>query len=177
MKQVADVLRNEDRLSGEQVRERFVAVVARMEETAVDAKQAGQENLTEALEHFVKVSSSYEPGLFHCYDVMDLERTNNDLEHVFGKMRHHERRVSGRKQGSPNLVLRGAVRLVAMLATKTEEITPEELAPRDPEQWRKRRAELRRRRQSRARQTRFRRDPDGYLRQLEDLLDQPGLLA
>jgi hypothetical protein len=127
------------------------------------------------LGHFVKVSPSYEAGLFHCDDVMDLERTNNDLEQVFGSMRHHERRVSGRKQGSPSLVLRGAVRLVAMLATKLEQIAPEELAPRDPEQCRRQRDELRRR--SRARQTRFRRDPDAFLRHLEGLLDQTGLPA
>jgi hypothetical protein len=108
---------------------------------------------------------------------MDLERTNNDLEQVFGRLRHHERRVGGRKQGAPNLVLRGAVRLVALLATKLEEISPEELTPRDVERWRQQRDELRRRRQSRARQRRFRRDPDAYLRQLEDLLDQSGLPA
>jgi hypothetical protein len=69
------------------------------------------------------------------------------------------------------------VRLVALLATKLEEISPEELTPRDVELWRQQRDELRRRRQSRARQRRFRRDPDAYLRQLEDLLDQSGLPA
>lgn len=172
LKQMADVLRNEELLSGEQVRERFQEVVQRMKETAEDARQAGEQKLAEALEHFVKVSASYEPGLFHCYDVADLEATNNDLEQVFGSLRHHERRVSGRKQGSPNLVLRGAVRLVAMLATNLEEISPEELAPRDLKQWRQNREDLRRRRRSRARQTRFRRDPDAFLRELEDLLGQ-----
>jgi hypothetical protein len=108
---------------------------------------------------------------------MDLQPTNNDLEQVFGSMRHHERRVSGRKQGSASLVLRGAVRLVAMLATKLEEISPEELAPGDLQHWRQQRHELRRHRQSRTRQTRFRRDPDAFLRHLEGLLDQSRLPA
>lgn len=177
LKRMAEVLRNEELLRGEQVRQRFADVVQQMKEAAEQARQSGQEKLAEALEHFVKVSGSYEPGLFHCYDVMDLEPTNNDLEHVFGSMRHHERRVSGRKKGSASLVLRGAVRVVAMLATRLEEISAAELAPRDLEQWQQKRAELQRRRRSRARQTRFRRNPDAFLRELEDQLTQSRLPA
>jgi hypothetical protein len=45
------------------------------------------------LEHFLKVTRSFWPGLFQCYDHPDLPRTDNDLEHVFGTYRHHERRV------------------------------------------------------------------------------------
>ena len=50
--------------------------------------------LASAVGHFVKVSQSYWPGLFHCYEVADLPRTNNALEQLFGSYRHHERRVS-----------------------------------------------------------------------------------
>ena len=32
------------------------------------------------MDHFLKVFRSYWPGLFHCYDVEDLPRTNNDLD-------------------------------------------------------------------------------------------------
>jgi hypothetical protein len=32
------------------------------------------------VDHFLRVSRSYWPGLFHCYDVEDLPRTNNDLD-------------------------------------------------------------------------------------------------
>src|SRR5262249_52409471 len=34
-----------------------------------------------------RVSRSYWPGLFACYEVADLPRTNNDLEHFFGSHR------------------------------------------------------------------------------------------
>jgi hypothetical protein len=57
LKQVAQILGNEERLTGEQVRGRFLAAVERMKETAEDARQAGQEKLAVALEHFVKVSA------------------------------------------------------------------------------------------------------------------------
>src|SRR2546430_5664963 len=77
------------------------------------------------------VTASYRPGLFHCYDVADLPRTNNDLEHVFGSPRYHERRATDRKQASPGLVVRGSVRLVATIATQSYHFSGPDLAPRD----------------------------------------------
>ena len=71
-----------------------------------------------AVDHFLKVSRSYWPGLFRCYEVQDLPRTNIALEQLFGSYRHHERRVSGRKVASPALVLRGAARILAAVATR-----------------------------------------------------------
>ena len=45
--------------------------------------------LSDGIDHFVKVSRSYWPGLFACYDMEAVPRTNNDLDHASG--RHHER--------------------------------------------------------------------------------------
>jgi hypothetical protein len=174
LQRVAAVLSNEELLTGEQVRQRFWAVVGEMTQSAERARQGGQEKLACALEHFVKVSSSYEPGLFHCYDVADLQPTNNELEQAFGSVRHHERRASGRKKGGLSLVVR-SVRLVAALASRLEEISPEELAPADLQRWRDKREEISARRRARAQQRRFRRDPDAFLRALEDKLNQSGL--
>jgi len=53
-------------------------------------------DLAGGIEHFLKVTRSYWPGLFHCYDIQGLHRTNNDLEHIFGQWRHHQRRCTGR---------------------------------------------------------------------------------
>ena len=86
-----------------------------------------------AVDHFLKVSRSYWPGLFACYDTADLPRTNNDLEQLFGSHRYHERRASGRKGASPALVLRGSARLVAAMATRTREVTAADLAGADRE--------------------------------------------
>lgn len=125
--------------------------------------------LEPAIAHFMKVTQSYWPGLFHCYNVPGLPRTNNDLEHVFGSHRYHERRATGRKTASPALVLRGAVRLTAAVATRLRRYTARELAltPADTGAWRALRAELEERRHTRTLQHRFRRDPETYLAQLE----------
>ena len=128
-----------------------------------------------AVDHFVKVSRSYWPGLFACYDTPDLPRTNNDLEQLFGSHRYHERRATGRKGASPALVLRGSARLIAGLATRQREVSAADLATADRNDWRSLRAELDRRRQRRVDRHRFRRDPDGYLRGLEAKLNQSAL--
>jgi hypothetical protein len=124
-----------------------------------------------ALGHFRKVTRSYWPGLFHCYDVPDLPRTDNDLEQLFGSHRYHERRSSGRKMASPGLVVRGSVRLPAAVATRLRgEVRGEDLVPSDPDAWRELRAGLERRQAIRAQGRRFRRDPAAYLQGLEDSL-------
>lgn len=131
--------------------------------------------LGDGVDHFLKVTRSYWPGLFACYDAADLPRTNNDLEQLFGSHRYHERRATGRKGASPALVLRGSARLVAGLATRTREVSAADLAAADRDDWRGLRAELDQRRQRRVDRHRFRRDPDGYLRGLEAKLNQSGL--
>lgn len=130
-----------------------------------------------AVDHFVKVSRSYWGGLFACYDTAGLPRTNNDLEQLFGSHRYHERRASGRKGGSPGTVLRGSVRLAAALATRTGEVTSADLAGADRDQWTRVRAELEVRRQRRVERRRFRRNPQEYLKALENKLIQSGLPA
>ena len=131
--------------------------------------------LSDGIDHFVKVSRSYWPGLFACYDTPALPRTNNDLEHAFGSHRYHERRATGRKGASPALVLRGSARLVAGLATRSREFTAADLAGADRAAWKRLRAELEERRERRAERWRFRRAPDGYLKALENKLVQSRL--
>jgi hypothetical protein len=130
-----------------------------------------------AVDHFVKVSRSYWPGLFRCYDTAGLPRTNNDLERAFGGHRYHERRSTGRKGASPALVLRGSARLVAGLATRSREVTATDLAGADRGAWARLRAELEHRRERRVERRQFRRDPHGYLKALEHKLNQSRLPA
>ena len=139
---------------------------------------AGQEALGAlgpAVAHFRKVTASYEPGLFHCYDVAGLPRTNNDLEQYFGAARYQERRATGRKQAMPGLVIRGAVRMVASLATRAQPFSAADLRPGDCAQWRQLRSEVDVRHAARRAQLRFRRQPGAYLAQLEATLLQPSL--
>ncbi len=134
---------------------------------AMGQHQANAGALAPAVGHFLKVSRSYWPGLFHCYSVPDLPRTNNELEQFFGAYRSHERRATGRKVASPAVVLRGAVRLVACAAPRLRPFTGADLAPDTVRAWQELRQALETRRQQRTQRRRFRRDPATYLAKLE----------
>jgi hypothetical protein len=163
--QAASILGNEAGLDAAGVRDRYERLIA---EIARDAEAAG--SLREAVGHFLKVTRSDWLGLFACYDTADLPRTNNDLEQFFGSYRYHERRASGRKVASPGTVVRGSVRLVASAATRLRPVDGPELAPTDPERWRLLRSSLDGRQATRTLGRRFRRDPSGYLKAIEDSL-------
>jgi hypothetical protein len=165
VRRAASILANEPGLDSAGVRGRYEGLIA---EIAREAGSSG--SLREAVEHFVKVTRSYWPGLFACYDAADLPRTNNDLEQFFGSYRYHERRASGRKVASPGTVVRGSVRLVASAATRLRPFDGAELAPSDRTKWRLLRATLDGRQATRTLGRRFRRDPTGYLRSIEESL-------
>ena len=127
--------------------------------------------LAPALAHCHKITQSYWPGLFPCYSVPALPRTNHELEQFFGAHRYHERRATGRKVASPALVLSGSVRLVAAAATRLRTFSTEELAPETIDTWKTLRQDLNTRRQQRTLRRRFRADSASYLTKLEaDLL-------
>jgi hypothetical protein len=161
----AAILRNKTGLDAAGVRRRYrglIGAIARHRETCG--------GLQEAFAHFRKVTRSYGPGLFRCYDVAELPRTNNDLEQFFGSYRYHERRASGRKVACPGTVVRGSVRLVASAATRLRPIEVTELVVSDLAAWRDLRSRLERRQAVRTLGRRFRRDPVAYLRSLEESL-------
>jgi hypothetical protein len=172
VKQVAQLLTNREQRPVAEVRRRLSRLLSGMRQAAA---QSEAEELRQQLRHFVKVTQSYRPGLFHCYASAELPRTNNDLEHLFGSHRYHERRASGRKVASPGLVVMGSVRLVAGLATR---LRPEEgldLPAGYVARWREIRAGLGKRREARRQQRRFRRDSVTYLQRLEELADKLSL--
>ena len=168
--QAARILENAAGEPAETVRRRLDGLLAAM---ARHRRLAGP--LGEAIDHFRKVSRSYRPGLFHCYAVADLPRTNNALEQLFGSYRRHERRATGRKTNASATVLRGPVRIIAALATRLRRQDAGDLAGTDRQRWREVRASLERRRHARVLRAQFRRDPEAYLSRLEQLLRQPAL--
>ena len=91
--------------------------------------QTAAGTLAPALVHFRKVTRSYWPGLFACYTVPELPRTNNDLEQFFGAYRYHDRRTTGRKVASPSLVLNGSFCVMAAAATRLHPYSAADLAP------------------------------------------------
>jgi hypothetical protein len=131
--------------------------------------------LAPAVAHVRKVTESYWDGLFQCYQVKDLPRTNNDLEQYFGTARHIERRVTGRKRASPTLVVRGSVRVVAAGASRLCSFSAADLRLTDVSAWQALRQQLDYRHECRRNQLRFRRDPQAYLASLEQRLLTPSL--
>ena len=159
------MLGNKAGLDAAGVRRRYRGLIAAL---ARHRRSCG--GLAESLDHFRKVTRSYWAGLFRCYDVDGLPRTNNDLEQFFGSYRYHERRASGRKVACPGTVVRGSVRLVAAAATRLRPIDAADLVLSDLKAWRDLRGSLERRQAVRTLGRRFRRDPVAYLRSLEDSL-------
>ena len=80
--QAAHLLADPADRPGEAIRRDYQALLTTM---TVGRETLGA--LAPAVDHFLKVTASYWPGLFHCYDVPDLPRTNNELEQYFGSAR------------------------------------------------------------------------------------------
>ncbi len=168
--QAATILDNDLNLRGQVVRQQFEQLLQTMEN---HKQQAG--TLTSGVEHFLKVTRSYAPGLFHCYDIAALPRTNNDLEQLFGRWRHHQRRCTGRKVAPASVVVRGSVQIVTAIATQTRSFSAADLATVSITDWQTLRAELKGHQHKRNQQGQFRRSPAAYLADLEQKAHQLAL--
>jgi hypothetical protein len=166
----ARLLANEEEAPGSEVRRRMEALLAE-----IRREQATVGPLVSAVAHFLKVSASYWPGLFHCYDVAGLPRTNNDLEQYFGSARYHQRRASGRVHAAAATVVRGSVRVLAATASRLHLFGEYDLRHPNLERWARLRHALGLRQEARRQQGRFRKDPAGYLATLEATLLKPSL--
>ena len=167
---VAKLLENEDGVAGSEIRRRMEELLAEIRDD-----QATVGALQPAVVHFLKVSASYWPGLFHCYDVAGLPRTNNDLEQYFGSARYHQRRASGRIHATAATVVRGSVRVLAATTSRLRLFGEYDLWHPNLERWTALRRSLALRQEARRQQGRFRKDPAAYLATLETMLLKPSL--
>jgi hypothetical protein len=166
----ARLLENADEAPGGEVRRRMEGLLAEMRDG-----QASVGPLQPAVAHFLKVSASYWPGLFHCYVVDGLPRTNNDQEQYFGSARYHQRRASGRVHAAAATVVRGSVRVLAATASRLHLFGEYELRHPNRDRWTSLRRSLESRREARRHQGRFRKDPAAYLAALEARQLKPSL--
>lgn len=166
------ILKNEVQLDGQGVQERLRNLLG-----AMVRWQTYSGELAVGIAHLLKVTRSYWSGLFHCYDVEGLPRTNNDLEHVFGKWRHHQRRCTGRKVIPALAVIRGSVQLVAAIATQLQAYSASDLASVSHSAWRLLRVQLQQHQHKRVQQRHFRCSPSKYSASLEQKLLQLTLLS
>lgn len=165
--QAKEILANAQQDTAQHVRERYLALLAQMREEIATLGP-----LDSAFEHFCHITDNFAAGLFQCYDIEGLPRTNNDLEHCFGVARVHERRATGRRGAIPGVVVRGSVRVMAAVTSKQQLFSVEELRPKDYQRWRDLRRQLQHREETRRQQWRFRKDPAAYLAHIEARLLQ-----
>jgi hypothetical protein len=161
------ILANSAQDSGEHVRDKYFAHIAQMRE-----KLTTLGSLVEAFDHFCHITDNFSAGLFRCYDIVGLPRTNNALEHCFGIARVHERRATGRRGAIPGVVVRGSVRVMAAVTSTTHVFSVEDLRPRNYQRWHDLRRQLQHREETRRHQWRFRKDPAAYLAEIEARLLQ-----
>ena len=131
---------------------------------------AADENLSAPaqafLQHVQGVTERYAAGLFHCYDVIDLPRTNNDLEGDFRALKRHERRITGCAQTRQRLMRHGAW-LPLQASTLTEAELQQRLAAVPVQAYWQERARLHRRLEQRRRRYQLRHDRDNLFSQIE----------
>ena len=164
------LLNNEEGLPREEVYQRYTQLLNEMRQ-AIDAPD-GNPLLTSWYTTFLKVTANYGDALFVCYAHADLPHTNNDLEHLFGSIRYHERRASGRKQVAATLLLRGKARVLACVSTRLHTYQAADLPPHDIARWRALRRDIDARQETRRKQRRFRQHPEEYLQTLEAQCEQ-----
>jgi hypothetical protein len=78
--------------SGNQVRQDLFSYL-----TKIQSARFRDPMLRNSFRSILKTTRSYAPGLFHCYDVPDLPRTNNDRESDFRALGRRLLRTTGQK--------------------------------------------------------------------------------
>ncbi|MEA3341001.1 MAG: hypothetical protein U9R15_13645 [Chloroflexota bacterium] len=121
--------------------------------------------LIEFREHLRALTERYAPGLFHCYDIPGLPRTDNDLESVFGRVRRQTLRTSGPHHAKQRLHEEGAWLLFDLVSNEHEQL--ERLQRVSMDEWREERQRIREHRATFTEDRRFRRTPSRYLAELE----------
>lgn len=118
--------------------------------------------------HLVTVLRRLGHGLYHCYDVPGLPRTDNALEQFYRRVKAQQRRITGRKRADAFVVRVGGF---AVYATASSDMTEadllQQLATVPAAAWQQERVRLR---ANQARQTtmrRFRLQRTAYLADLE----------
>ena len=119
------------------------------------------------LSPFCHITDTFAAGLFHCYDVQGLPRTNHELERCFGVAGVHERRATGRRGAIPGVVVRGGVGVITAVVTRKQSFSAQELQPSEYHRWRDLRMHVQQCEETRRKQFRFRKHPAAYLAALE----------
>jgi hypothetical protein len=153
-------------LTGAQVRQRVESYLDEIE----TARAAGWVPawLEQPVAHLVTVLRRLGAGLYHCYDVPGLPRTDNDLEQFYRRVKAQERRITGHKRSDTFVVRVGGF---AVYATAASEATESELLGQlgavPAAAWQAERATLWANQERQTKMRRFRLHRTAYLADLE----------
>jgi hypothetical protein len=118
--------------------------------------------------HLITILRRLGFGLYHCYDVPGLPRTDNELEQFYRAVKSSERRTTGRKRADSFVVRVGGFAVYAVAAASR---SPSELAQQftgvPAEAWQRERAVLRQNQTRQAKMRRFHLHRTAYLADLE----------
>ena len=116
-------------------------------------------------QHLLALTERYAPGLFPCYDIPGLPRTNNDLESLFGRVRRQTLLTSGPYHAKQRLHEEGAWLLFDLVSSEHQQV--ERLQRVSLAEWRKARLRIQEHRAPFTDDRRFRRQASKYLADLE----------
>jgi len=160
------VAEGERALTGAEVRARVEGHL--QEIAAAVAKGSIAEWLQQPVEHLRTVLLRLGDGLYHCYDVPGLPRTNNDLEQFYRRVKASERRITGRKRSDSFVVRVGGFAVYAITASEVSEAELQpQLASVTADDWQRERKVLRGNQERQTKMRRFRLHRDAYLADLE----------
>lgn len=158
--------KTERRLRGTEVREKVEAYLDEI--AAVVAKGGVPEWLHQPVEHLRAVLLRLGDGLYHCYDVPGLPRTNNDLEQFYRKVKAGQRRITGHRRSDAFVVRVGGFAVYAITASGlSESELLAQLAGVPAARWQGERENLRANQERQTKMRRFRLHRDAYLADLE----------
>jgi hypothetical protein len=107
-------------------------------------------------------------GLYHCYDVPSLPRTDNALEQFYRRVKTEQRRITGRKRADAFVVRVGGFAVYATASSSTaEDVVRKQLALVPAVDWQQQRVLLRQTQARQAKMHRFRLRRAAYLSDLE----------
>jgi hypothetical protein len=120
------------------------------------------------IEHLRAVLVRLGAGLYHCYDVPGLPRTNNDLEQFYRQIKATARRITGHRRSDSFVVRVGGFAVYGILAGhEAEGALLGRLATVTARDWQEERATLRANQERQTQMRRFHLHREAYLADLE----------
>jgi hypothetical protein len=124
--------------------------------------------LQEPVQHVATILRRLGGGLYHCYDVPGLPRTNNALEQFYRRVKTGERRITGRKRSDAFVMRVGGFAAYAITASDLSEAALlSKLATVPAGEWQRERAMLWATQERQTKMRRFRLHRAAYLADLE----------